>query len=170
MVSVLDLISVHSTASQLPFDFLTCPEVFPEYWSLFFFFEASDKVTKSQTRNNYPVWSWHPRPESRNSLRNSWLGMENAHLSHRSCHFILLKLFSILPKWLLDLDGSRAVGHKSEALRTLGLESHEEGRKRGQVLNLTNDLMDCSTKTQKWSLCLRTSHRLEFLVLNRASC
>lgn len=49
----------------------------------------------------------------------------------------------------VGLDGSRPVGHKSEALRALGLESHEEGRKRGQVLNPAKDLMDCLTKTQK---------------------
>ena len=59
------------------------------------------------------------------------------------------------------------MSHKSEALRALGLESHEEGKKRGQVSNSAKDLMDCSTQTQKWSLCPRVSHRLEFLVLNR---
>lgn len=43
----------------------------------------------------------------------------------------------------MGVDGSRAVGHKSKPLRALGLESHEEGRKRGQVWNLTKDLMEC---------------------------
>lgn len=67
----------------------------------------------------------------------------------------------------MGIDGSKAVGHKSDALRALGLENREEGKKRGQVLTLSKDMMDCSTRTQKCSLCPSTSHRLEFLVLNR---
>ena len=62
VVSVFGLMSLHSTGYQLPFGFLTCLELFPEYWS-FFCFEASDKATVSQTRNNYPIQSWHRRPD-----------------------------------------------------------------------------------------------------------
>lgn len=98
--------------------------------------------------------------QSRNALRNHLLGMENTHLWYRSCHFIHLKLFWILSKWLLGLDGSRA------SLESL--MSREPGRqkeKNGHVSNLTKDLMNYSTKTQ--SQCLCASHRLEFLVLKR---
>lgn len=48
---------------------------------------------------------------------------------------------------MLGIDGSRAMGHKSEAL---GLENNGERRKRGQVLNLTDGyLTDCLTKAQE---------------------
>jgi hypothetical protein len=52
-------------------------------------------------------------------------------------HSALISLFWRLLKQLLGLDGSRAVGHKSEALKALHLNSHEEGRNSRAVLDLT---------------------------------
>lgn len=67
------------------------------------------------------------------------------------------------PKWLLN--GSRAVGHKSEALRDLESQKRK-GKEEGKswTLPMTDELLDQVTEAKS------VSHRLEFLVLNRASC
>lgn len=83
--------------------------------------------------------------------------MEDAHLSTQVlCHFIHLKLFWILSKWLLSLDGDRAVGHTSEAWRALGLESREEGKKERASLELSqgpDGLLDQDTEVKSVSTC-----------------
>ena len=79
VVSLSGLISTSSTDSQLPFDFLTCPEVFPVYWSLFLWgiWQSHNVSLEIITQYDHDI---QDQTESRNSLWNHLLGMENAHL------------------------------------------------------------------------------------------
>lgn len=99
------------TGSQLPFDFLTCPEVFPQYWSLFFF-EMYDKVTESQARNNL-VRSWH-YDQSRNLLKITMSLEWRVLTSHVGSLISVISLFWVLLQRLLSL--VVVMAHESEVL------------------------------------------------------